>query len=249
MSWQHESGWERPRHRGRFTQGFDRLDSAAGGRLSRRPRGRRAEQAARRASRPRRAVSEAVRARDHAARRMGKHGGARRATSAVVGLSHPPPARSAVVCGGQRACRASPALVSPPGPPLPRRPHQKRNPQGGKPIPPRAFIGAALRAAARGAPGGGSRAPRAPVRPRARWRGRRARGSRPLHCRLSAVGPVRPPQGGLPERTGGAPRRRGDGRRGGLRVSARFAARVAPPAKATSAPASRLPHRSARGPG
>jgi hypothetical protein len=72
-------------------------------------------------------------------RRADGHDGERAARhAAVISLSHPPPARSAVVCGGQRARRASPALVSPPGPPLPRRPHQIRKPQGGTPIPPRA---------------------------------------------------------------------------------------------------------------
>ena len=40
---------------------------------------------------------------------------------------------------GMGACRASPALVSPPGPPLRRRPYQIRNPQEGKPIPPRSL--------------------------------------------------------------------------------------------------------------
>ncbi len=138
---------------------------------------------------------------------------------AVIELSHPP---LAVGCdrSGQRVCRASPALVSPPGPPLPRRPHQIRNPQGGKPIP-HALIGAALRAAARGAPGGGSRAPRPPVRP-SRTTARKARASGHALCNIgSGCGCrcARPPRGGLAERTAGAPRRWPARRRGGRRLS------------------------------
>jgi hypothetical protein len=51
---------------------------------------------------------------------------------------------------GRKECRASPALVSPLGTPHPRRPHQRRNPQGGKPIPPRSLIRLALLAGAWG---------------------------------------------------------------------------------------------------
>jgi hypothetical protein len=72
------------------------------------------------------------------------------------------------VTGGsvwQGARRASPVLVSPLGTPLPSRPHQIRNPQGGTPIPPRSFDSARWARHVRGAPGGGSRAPRSPVRP------------------------------------------------------------------------------------
>ena len=85
----------------------------------------------RRASRPRRALAEAERARDHAARRVGRDGGARRATSAVFGLSHPPPARTAMAVVAKGAPRL-PRLGFPPWtPPSEAPPPEKESPGGG----------------------------------------------------------------------------------------------------------------------
>jgi hypothetical protein len=82
MSRQLERGWKLLRHRDSSTEGSTGLGRAPGGRLTRRPRERH-DGGGRRASRPRRASAEAVRARDHAARRVGRDGGARRATNAI----------------------------------------------------------------------------------------------------------------------------------------------------------------------
>ncbi len=139
-------------------------------------------------------------------------------------------------------------------PPLPRRPLQIRNPQGGKPIPPRASYSARFARRARGAPGGGSRAPRAPVRPEPDT-ARVESGSGHALCRsVLAVVPVRPPQEGLPwvpsfvvpgERRhsvaaprlsnthSGARRRRPARRRGDRRVGARGVAQASPIGPAT----------------
>ena len=56
---------------------------------------------------------------------------------------------------GGKGRAAPPRLGFPPWTPPSEAPPQKRNPQGGTPIPPRAFIGAALRAASAWGPWGG----------------------------------------------------------------------------------------------
>ena len=108
-------------------------------------------------------------------------------------MDHPGPPRGQR--GGQRACRASPALF-PPWTPLPRRPLEKESP-GGKPIPPRAVKNASLRSARAWGPWGRRAAPRAPGPPF---------GSRPLQIAprwpLPSVrgrdGPCGPPPAQIP---------------------------------------------------
>jgi hypothetical protein len=85
-------------------------------------------------------------------------------------LIESPPARpDCGSCFGKGRAAPPPPWFPPLDPPFRGAPTSLRNPQGGKPIPPRAYRPARCARRARGAPGGGSRAPRAPGRPSPTW--------------------------------------------------------------------------------
>ena len=144
-----------------------------------------------------RACVEAERAVTRVAQAGHGSGRAARHVAVISEVTPRPPGRLCAVSA--KGVPRLPRRGSPPWIPPSGRPLQQRNPQRGEPLPPRAFIGASLRAAGAWGPWGRIARTTGPGPPFAHAEATdRALGSRPLQGRVECCGARPPPSRGAP---------------------------------------------------